>query len=143
MEPAFACYEESGPPWRRLRESRSLHYNFLAPIRREVLAAGKFLSALVASSTLFAGSVVAAYVCTFLHFGPQFEEFFFQGGGLSHLGWYVAVTVLACIGYGAVFLLMGVLFRNPMIPAAIVMVWENINTFMPLSGTSTGQRDFR
>ncbi|MCP5119195.1 MAG: ABC transporter permease subunit [bacterium] len=111
--------------------NRTLHYYFLAPIRREVLAAGKYLSALVASSLLFAGSVAAAYVSTFLHFGPQFEEFFFQGEGLSQLAWYVTVTLLACIGYGAVFLVMGLLFRNPMIPAAIVMVWENINTFLP------------
>ena len=41
------------------------------------------------------------------------------------------MTVLACLGYGAVFLLMGILFRNPMLPAAMVMVWEGINAFLP------------
>jgi len=40
-------------------------------------------------------------------------------------------ATLACVGYGAVFLLTGVLFRNPMIPAAVVMVWENLNPFLP------------
>ena len=29
------------------------------------------------------------------------------------------------------FLLTGVLFRNPMIPAAVVFVWENLNPFLP------------
>jgi hypothetical protein len=50
---------------------------------------------------------------------------------LGQLGAYVLVTVLACIGYGAVFLACGLLFRNPMIPAAAVYVWENVNPFLP------------
>ena len=111
--------------------NRTLHYYLLAPIRREVLAVGKYLSGLVAAIFLFTGSVALAYVTTFMHFGPQFEEFLFQGPGLGHLGWYALVTTLACIGYGAVFLLMGLMFRNPMIPAAVVMVWEGINAFLP------------
>ena len=41
------------------------------------------------------------------------------------------VAALACIGYGAVFLMSGIFFRNPMIPAAVVMVWENLNPFLP------------
>ena len=34
------------------------------------------------------------------------------------------VAALACVGYGAVFLMCGIFFRNPMIPAAVVWVWE-------------------
>jgi hypothetical protein len=30
-----------------------------------------------------------------------------------------------------VFLVAGLFFRNPMIPAAIVWVWENLNPFLP------------
>ena len=33
---------------------------------------------------------------------------------------YLGITVLACIGYGAVFLTLGLFFRNPMLPAAAV-----------------------
>ena len=40
-------------------------------------------------------------------------------------------AALACVGYGAVFLMCGLLFRNPMIPAAVVCVWENLNPFLP------------
>jgi len=46
-------------------------------------------------------------------------------------GSYVLVTTLACVGYGAVFLMCGILFRNPMIAAAVVWVWENLNPFLP------------
>jgi hypothetical protein len=40
-------------------------------------------------------------------------------------------AALACVGYGSVFMLTGVLYRNPMIPAAVVMIWENLNPFLP------------
>jgi hypothetical protein len=41
------------------------------------------------------------------------------------------VAALGCVGYGAVFLMCGLLFRNPLIPAAVVFVWENLNPFLP------------
>ncbi len=41
------------------------------------------------------------------------------------------VAALACVGYGAVFLMCGILFKNPMIAAAVVWVWEGINPFLP------------
>ncbi len=41
------------------------------------------------------------------------------------------MAALACVGYGAVFLMCGLFFRNPMIPAAVVCVWENLNPFLP------------
>ena len=54
-----------------------------------------------------------------------------HGPGLSQLGSYMLVAALACVGYGAVFLMCGLLFRNPMIPAAVVLVWEGLNPFLP------------
>ena len=41
------------------------------------------------------------------------------------------VTALACLGYGSVFLAAGLLFRNPIIPAAVVLLWESANPFLP------------
>lgn len=111
--------------------NRTLHYYFLAPIRREVLAVGKYLAALVASIILFGGSVAVSFLTLMMHQSAGFEEFLYHDGGLSQLGSYLLVTVLACFGYGAVFLVMGLLFRNPMIPAAVVLAWESLNTFLP------------
>ena len=111
--------------------NKTLHFYFLTPVRREVLVVGKYLAGLIAAATLYCVSVGLCHVTTFLHYGPQFEEFYFQGPGLAQLAGYLGVTVLACIGYGAVFTVMGLLFRNPMIPAAIVLVWESLNAFLP------------
>ena len=44
---------------------------------------------------------------------------------------YVGITALACIGYGGILLLMGFLFRNPIIPAAVLLAWEAINGILP------------
>lgn len=110
---------------------KTLHYYFLAPVRREVLLAGKYLAGLIAAGTLFPLSVGLAYFGMFAHFGQPFRDFFWRGPGLEQLLWYLLVTVLGAVGYGAVFTTVGLMFRNPMIPAAAVLVWEGINSFVP------------
>jgi hypothetical protein len=45
---------------------------------------------------------------------------------------YLLVTVLACLGYGAVFLALSVLFKNPVVPAVMVLVWEGVNGALPV-----------
>ena len=50
---------------------------------------------------------------------------------MSHLLSYLVAAALACVGYGSVFLAAGVLFRNPLIPAAIILVWEGLNGILP------------
>jgi len=110
---------------------RTLHYYFMSPVRREVLAVSKYLAGLIAAVVFFAGSAALSYILICLHWGPVFQQYLFHGPGLAQLGWYTLTAALACVGYGAVFLLTGVLYRNPMIPAAVVFVWENLNPFLP------------
>ncbi|HEY3128527.1 MAG TPA: ABC transporter permease [Acidobacteriota bacterium] len=111
---------------------KTLHYYLLTPVRREVLVAGKYLSGLAAAVVLFAGSTTATFVLLYVPYGSEIiRDYFSRGPGLKHLGAYIGVTVLACLGYGAVFLLVGLFFRNPMIPAAIVLGWESINFVLP------------
>ncbi len=103
---------------------RSLHYYFLSPIRREVLVVGKFLSGWLTAVLLFVGSTLITMFVLYasLMRGPEF----------GHLIRYVGVTVLACVGYGAVFLVIGLFFRNPIIPALLIWLWEQINPFLPV-----------
>ena len=87
---------------------RSLHYYFLAPVKREVLVVGKYLSGLVAGSVVFgATTAVSALLIYVPHGKARAIEHLFHGPGLSHLFWYMVVTILACVGYGAVFLVVG------------------------------------
>ncbi|HYJ89923.1 MAG TPA: hypothetical protein VEV84_01320 [Pyrinomonadaceae bacterium] len=111
---------------------RSLHYYFLSPVRREVLVVGKYLSGLAAAVILFGLTTVGSMLI--LHFGlfpTESRSYFFGGAGAGHLFTYLAVTILACIGYGAVFLIVGLFFRNPIIPGLLLYGWEWINFLLP------------
>lgn len=128
----FGCVGIFSNLFRGEMMDKSLHYYLLAPVRREVLVAGKFLSGLTAAIVIFAGSTVLQFPAMFWHHGRELmNAYMFAGPGMSHLISYVLATILACIGYGSLFLAAGVLFRNPLIPAAGLLVWEGINGFLP------------
>jgi len=111
---------------------RSLHFYFLAPVRREVLMVGKFLAGLLATCTIFVVSELLQTAAFLWHFSPSAREvYLYHNHGLEHAAVYVGVTILACVGYGAFFLVAGMLFRNPILPAAAILIWEAINPFLP------------
>jgi ABC-type transport system involved in multi-copper enzyme maturation permease subunit len=112
---------------------RSLHHYLLAPVRRELLTVGKFLAGLIISVGTFATAVLLAFGLMYLHHGAEARAFVFDGGGLGQLGSYLLVTVLACLGYGALFLLVGLLARNPILPAVPILIWESLNHILPSS----------
>jgi hypothetical protein len=109
-----------------------LHYYFLAPVRREVLVVGKYLSGLVATVTLFSISTLGSLALLYFGLFPsESMEYFFNGPGFAQALTYAGITVLACVGYGAVFLIVGLFFRNPIIPAGLIYGWEWINFLLP------------
>ena len=111
---------------------RSLHYYFLSAVRREVLIAGKYFSGLVTSIILFTTvAVVSMFLTFFGHFFSASVRFFLDGAGLGQLFTYIVITMLACIGYGAFFMVVGLFFRNPIIPALVLYGWEWINFLLP------------
>lgn len=111
---------------------RSLHYYFLSAVRREVLVIGKYFSGLVTSMILFtATTVIAMLLLYFPHFYSQSLRYFTEGRGLSQILTYAGITMLACVGYGAFFLVVGLFVRNPIIPAVLLYLWELINFLLP------------
>jgi len=110
---------------------KTLHYYYLTPMRRELLVAGKYVAGLGTALVLFVGGAAAAFLFIGRHHGAAYADYIWHGPGLSQLGWYSLTAALACAGYGAVFLMCGLRYRNPMIPAAVVYVWENLNPFLP------------
>src|SRR4051794_35732381 len=110
---------------------KTLHYYYLTPLRRELLVAGKYLAGATMAVVLFAGSAALSFLMIGRHWGAAYSDYIWHGPGLGQLEWYTVTAALACVGYGAVFLMCGLRFRNPMIPAAVVYVWENLNPFLP------------
>src|SRR5579885_1006034 len=107
---------------------KSLHFYLLAPVRREVLLIGKYLAGLIATTIIFTASTALQF---WLLLVPYDASQYRRNGGWQHLAAYLGVTALACLGYGSVFLAAGLFFRNPLIPAGIVLVWEGANIFLP------------
>jgi hypothetical protein len=110
---------------------KTLHYWFLAPARREVLLAGKYGAGLIASSVIFAGGALLCFAMMLWPQDPAAVQSYWQSAGMAHAFWYTAAAVLGCVGYGSVFLAAGLLLRNPIIPAAVLLAWEGVNGFLP------------
>ena len=111
---------------------RSLHYYFLAPVRREVLVVSKYIAGAITAMTFFGISTFMTFWGMYGHY-PTYElnEFMTVGPGISHLLSYMAIAILACVAWGAVFTWMGIKWRNPIVPSVSFLIWETINAFLP------------
>ena len=127
----FACMAIFTWLFRGEMVERTLHYQFLVPVKREVLVVGKFLAGAVVAIALFETAVLACFGLMYSRFGSAGKAYVFDGPGLGQLGSYLLVTALACLGYGAVFLALSLLFKNPIIPGVVIMGWEAIAPIFP------------
>jgi ABC-type transport system involved in multi-copper enzyme maturation permease subunit len=111
---------------------RSLHFYFLCPIRRDVLVVGKYVAGWISAVLVFASSTVLSLAVFYSAFGPAAAaDYLLSGHGLAQWPAYLGITALACLGYGAVFLVVGLFFRNPLIPAVVIFFIEGLNPVLP------------
>ena len=116
----FGCAWAFIRVFRSETSARSLHYAFLTPAPRAILLWGKYCAAVIGAAALFAASTLIALAL--IASRPV---------AAGQAAAYVGIAVLACAAYGAVFLLMGLLFRNPVIPVLLFFGWEAILLFLP------------
>lgn len=131
----FACVVVFTGVARRDLRQRTLHHYLLCPVRREVLLAGRFAAGLAVAFAFLAAGTLVAYGLAFGQLGGAggfaLRQFFTDGPGLGHLVAYLAVVLLGCVGYGAVFTALGLLVRNPILPVIGVLGWEALTPFLP------------
>jgi hypothetical protein len=111
--------------------NKTLHFWFLAPARREVLLAGKYAAGLIAAATIFAGGALLMFAAMIWPHDPVEVQAYWDAGGMRHVFWYGAAAALGCVGYGSVFLAVGLFVRNPIVPAAVLLAWEGVNGILP------------
>ena len=64
--------------------AKSLHYYFLAPIRREVLLAGKFLAGLIATTVIFTTSALLQLTAMYWHYRwSEIQDYLVAGNGIE------------------------------------------------------------
>src|SRR5437899_6562977 len=56
---------------------RSLHYYFLAPMRRETMVIGKYLAGAITTSLVFSAGVFLSFMLMYCHFGHRRQIFVF------------------------------------------------------------------
>jgi ABC-type transport system involved in multi-copper enzyme maturation permease subunit len=110
---------------------RSLHFYLLSPVRREVLLLAKFAAGSISAVFLFGSAIAANFALIYAGFGAAGRDYIFNGPGMGQLEAYLLIVVLACLGYGAVFLLLSMMFKNPTPAAMLVLGWETINPVLP------------
>ena len=110
---------------------RSLHYYLLSPVRREVILLSKFFAGAVSAVVLFGAPLLQILCLMYAGYGAAGRDFMLHGPGLGQIEAYLLIVVLACLGYGALFLLLSLMFRNPMPGAMLLLGWEAINPVMP------------
>jgi ABC-type transport system involved in multi-copper enzyme maturation permease subunit len=126
----FGCLGISVLALRGEVAEKTLHYPLLAPMRREVLIAGKFLAGALLAMLIFGAGVLASFGLMYGHFEAG-RDFMLSGAGLRQLASYLLLTVMACLGYSAVFLAMSLIFKNPVITPLLLFLWEGANGILP------------
>lgn len=110
---------------------RSLHYYLLSPVRREVILLAKFFAGAVSAVVVFGAATIADFMLMYAGYGTAGQDYMLHGPGLGQIEAYMLIVVLACLGYGSIFLLLSLMFRNPMPGAMLLLGWEAINPVMP------------
>ena len=111
--------------------NRTLHFWFLAPARRDVLLAGKYAAGLIAAAVIFGGGALLMFAAMIWPHDAVEVQSYWNAGGMGQVFWYAAAAALGCVGYGSVFLAVGLYLRNPIIPAAVLLIWEGSNGILP------------
>jgi hypothetical protein len=79
---------------------------------------------------LFLSTSIATYYLYFFP-APPGRNWALTRTGTLHLVNYLFVVLLACIAYGALFMLIGLIIRNPMIPAIFLLLLEFFGYVLP------------
>jgi hypothetical protein len=95
------------------------------------LLVGKYAAGLIASVTIFAGGALLAFVAMIWPHDPVELQAYWNAGGMRHAFWYTVAAAFGCVGYGSVFLAVGLYVRNPIIPAAVLLAWEGAAGILP------------
>jgi len=110
---------------------RSLHFYLLTPVPRPVIVAGKYVAGLLATAVIFSVSTLLQFYAVFRSFDGVIVHDYLQSGGWNQIAAYMGVSMLACAAYGSLFLAAGLVAKNPTTFAALLLLWESVNAFIP------------
>ncbi len=114
------------------RNDRTLQYALMAPLRREWFVTTKYLADALGCFAWFGAGTALAWILMAWHHGGAGLAEALNAPNLLVLVKYLGICLLACLGYGAVFLALGHAFRNPVLGAIVFFGWESVSAMLPL-----------
>jgi len=108
-------------------ESQTILYVLTRPIPRSAFVGGKYLAFLAISVCILLPSTVLTFAaCTAL------GGISFSSAGLTLLAHYCGVEAMSLIGYGALCMLFGALFKRPIIIGIVTIFgWQRLALYVP------------
>jgi len=108
-------------------ESQTIPYVLTRPIPRSALVAGKYMAFMTVSAAIMLPAVILTFAaCTALG-GISFST-----AGTALLAHYCGVAIMSLAGYGALCILIGALFKRPIIVAVVTIFgWQRLALFVP------------
>jgi ABC-type transport system involved in multi-copper enzyme maturation permease subunit len=110
---------------------KSLHFYLLSPLPRPALVAGKYIAGLLATALIFSASTALQFYAMLRGFDSASVSQYLKSGGWDQIAAYMSIAALACVIYGSIFLAAGLFSKNPAVPAALILLWESVNAFIP------------
>jgi ABC-type Na+ efflux pump permease subunit len=108
-------------------ESETIPYLLTRPMPRSAWVVGKYLAFLVVSAALLVSSILLCF-CACIALGGLS----ISASSVKLLLHYEGVAVMALMGYGAVCLFLGALFKRPVIVGVVVLfAWQRLAMAIP------------
>ena len=83
-------------------------------------------------SAVFGTAMIADFVLMYLRYGAAGQDFMLHGAGVGQLEAYLLIRGACMSGStGSIFLLLSLMFRNPIPGALLLFGWEAINPVLP------------
>jgi len=108
-------------------ESQTIPYVLTRPIPRSALVIGKYLAFMTISVTVVLPAIALMFAaCTAL------GSISFSAAGIKLLTHYCGVAIMSLVGYGALCMLFGTLFKRPIIVGVVVVFgWQRLALYVP------------
>jgi len=108
-------------------ESQTIPYVLTRPIPRSALVVGKYAAYMAISTTVMLPAIALTFAaCTAL------GGISFSGSAISMLAHYCGVAIMSLLGYGAVCMMFGALFKRPIIVGVVAIFgWQRLALYVP------------
>jgi len=112
-------------------DDRTLHYLFLQPVDKTLVILSKYLAFVIVTWVFLCATFLLMYTIMFIPYGiGVMANDLFESGRATSLVEECFVMLVALVLYGAIFMVMGTIFKSAWF-GAIFYIWETALPYLP------------